>query len=140
MKENIDLFDTSNYPKTHELYSGINNKVIGKFKNESTEQITEFVGLRSKLYAFNTDDNESHKKCKGVKSSVVKNEIKFNDYYTTLMERKIKNIKQNTIRSYHHMIYTETVDKVALSCRDDKCYIKNNDIDTFTLGHYKIKK
>ena len=139
IKENINLFDTSNYPKTHELYNGTNNKVIGKFKNESTEQITEFVGLRSKLYAYKTDDGEDHKKCKGVKRNVIANDIKFENYKKTLFTRQNFNIKQNTFRSYKHVIYTETIEKVALSATDDKCYIDNNNITTKTLGHYKNK-
>jgi hypothetical protein len=138
MKENINLFDTSNYAKEHILYDKTNNKVIGKFKNESTEQITEFVGLRSKLYAYKTDDNEDHKKCKGVKRNVIANKIKFENYKHTLVSRQDFNIKQNTFRSYKHVIYTETIEKVALSSCDDKCYINNNNITTMTLGHYKI--
>ena len=49
-------FDTSNYSKTHEIYTGQNKKVIdiGYFKDKAGgQQISEFVGLRSKLYAFN---------------------------------------------------------------------------------------
>ena len=140
MEKNINLFDTSNYNKTHELYDKTNNKVIGKFKNESTEQITEFVGLRSKLYAYKTDDNEDHKKCKGVKRNVIANNIKFENYKNTLYTRQAFNIKQNTFRSYKHVIYTETIEKVGLSAEDDKCYIQNDNINTYTLGHYKIKK
>ena len=52
MKEQAQLFDLSNYPKIHEMYDGMNAKKVGKFKNESVNQITEFVGLRSKLYAY----------------------------------------------------------------------------------------
>ena len=34
MKNNMDEFDLSDYPKDHELYNPKNKKVIGKFKNE----------------------------------------------------------------------------------------------------------
>jgi len=37
-------------------------------------------------------------------------------------------------------IYTQTINKVALSCTDDKVYICDNNIDTFNIGHYKTKK
>ena len=53
--ENKNLFDLSNYDKSHELYDGANKKVINKFKNESIEQIVEFVGLRPKCYAFSNE-------------------------------------------------------------------------------------
>jgi len=39
----------SEYPKDNELYDPTNKKVIGKFIKESVNQVTEFVGLRSKL-------------------------------------------------------------------------------------------
>ena len=48
--------------------------------------------------------------------------------------------KQNTIRSYKHKIYTETIEKIALSSNDDKVYICDNNIDTLTFGSELIKK
>ena len=45
----------------------------------------------------------------------------------------------NVIRSYRHEIYTEEVNKVALSSNDDKRIILNDGIHTFALGHHKIK-
>jgi len=135
-----ELFDLSNYPKNHELYDKTNSKVIGMFKNESINQITEFVALRSKLYAYKVDfDDEDHKKCKGIKRSVVKHDINFEDYKKTLFDRTTYDVRQNTFRSYQHQIYTETIIKTALSCNDDKCYIMNNNIDCYTIGHYKTK-
>jgi hypothetical protein len=47
IKDNKQLFDLSNYPKNNELYDATNNKVIGKFKNESVKKITEFAGVRA---------------------------------------------------------------------------------------------
>ena len=35
MAQNRELFDTSNYPKTHFLYSETNKKVVGKMKDET---------------------------------------------------------------------------------------------------------
>ena len=48
--------------------------------------------------------------------------------------------KQNIIRSYKHKIYTETIEKIALSANDDKVYICDNNIDTLTFGSELIKK
>ena len=46
-----DYFDFSNYPENHMLKNSCNKKVPGKFKDESASKcITEFVGLRSKMY------------------------------------------------------------------------------------------
>jgi hypothetical protein len=143
MKENKEYFDLSDYAKDHELFDNTNKKVIGKFKNESSDsQIIEFVGLRSKLYSYLTDEEKKndHKKCKGCKKGVVDKVLSFEDYKNTLFNRTKETIKQNGFRSYKHRVFTEEVTKVALSCNDDKCYISDNNIDTFTFGHYKIKK
>src|SRR5678815_3512251 len=83
-------FDTSDYLKDHlsGIETGINKKVIGKFKDEAGgKQIEEFVGLRSKLYSYQMSGVD-HKKCKGVKRSVVKNAITHADYIDCLFTRK----------------------------------------------------
>ena len=50
MKSNNEYFDLSNFPKTSSLYDNTNNKIIGKFKDEMSDNyISEFVGLRSKM-------------------------------------------------------------------------------------------
>jgi hypothetical protein len=139
VNKNRDEFDLSNYPKDHKLYDETNKKVVNKFKNESVTEIKEFIGLRSKLYSFVTDDDIEHKKCKGVKKIVVKKFIKHENYKNTLFKRENFNIEQNGIRSYNHQLYSETTKKIALSAYDDKVFIASNNIDTFTHGHYKNK-
>ena len=67
-------------PKDHPsgIKTGVNKKVGGMFKDEAGgEQITEFVGLRAKLYAFKTDKQAEVKKCKGVNKAVVSKSISF---------------------------------------------------------------
>jgi len=147
---NKQHFDLSEYPKTHKLYDATNKKVIGKFKDESittdekgvshVRHIKEFVGLRSKLYAYTqTDDDKDHKKCKGVSSAVVKKNITFDNYKHTLFSGKNKEVEMTTFRSYEHQIYTEQIKKIALSSQDDKSYICDDQINTYTFSHYKIK-
>jgi len=140
IKDNKDEFDLSNYPKDDPLYDATNKKVIGKFKNESIKQITEFVGLRAKLYAFTVDnDDEKHLKCKGVKSGVVKKDLNIEKYRNCLFSRKSEKVKQNSIRSYGHQIYTEEINKTALSSNDNKVYICDDNINTYNLAHYRTK-
>jgi hypothetical protein len=45
----------------------------------------------------------------------------------------------NVIRSYHHEIYTEELNKVALSADDDKRIIMKDGVHTFAHGHYKLR-
>lgn len=64
-------FDTSDYPEKHEsgIKSGVNKKVIGKFKDEASGKqitITHCVGLRAKLCSYKIE-NDDVKKAKGMK-------------------------------------------------------------------------
>jgi hypothetical protein len=136
MKENKDLFDLSDYKEGHELYDQTNKKVIGKFKNESIQQIIEFVGLRSKLYSYKVDKGKIEKKCKGIKKHAL-NDILFGSYKNTLFSRQNLEVSQNGFRSYKHIIYTEQVQKIALSAFDNKVYIENDNITCNSLGYYK---
>ena len=137
----MDRFDTSNYKPNHPsgIPTGCNKKVLGKFKDEKGgECIEEFVALRAKLYSFKMNDGEENKKCKGIKSGVVKKIIAHEDYKTCLFELKEQRRQMNVLRSYDHTIYTETVNKVALSPFDDKRYILEDNINTLAWGHHKI--
>jgi len=135
IREDIkDKFDTSNV----ESYSlpRLNKKVLGMFKDEvGGKIISEFVGLRAKLYAYKKELDEE-KKCKGVKRGVVKNNISFDDYKNCLFYGKEQRRTMNVIRSRQHEIFTETVNKVALSANDDKRIILPDRINT--LAHTGI--
>ena len=135
-------FDTSDYPENHpsDIPTGINKKVLGMMKDEAEgKNIKEFVGLRSKLYSFIMEDGGENKKCKGVKKQVVESSITHEDYKTCLTTGKELLRKQNIIRSYNHEVYTEEVNKIALSATDDKRYILKDGMHTLAWGHYKIK-
>ena len=137
-----DRFDTSEYPENHPsgIPTGINKKVLGKFKDEVAGKIIkEFVGLRAKLYSFKMEDGAENKRCKGVKKQVVKETITHEDYKTCLTTGKEILRKQNILRSYEHDVYTEEVNKIALSAEDDKRYILGDGMHTLAWGHYKIK-
>ena len=131
-------FDTSNYPKDHPsgILTGVNKKVIGMFKDEASgKQIAEFVGLRAKLYSYIVEESYEEKKCKGVKKAVIKKTITFNDYKNCLFDNKPAMRKMNVIRSHLHTMYTETVNKIALSPFDDKRLIQKDNIHTFAYGY-----
>ena len=138
-----DRFDTSDYPEGHPsgIPTGINKKVLGMFKDEAAgKNITEFVGLRAKLYSYKMEEGEENKKCKGIKKAVVEKSISHKDYKTCLETGKEQLRRQNIIRSYEHTLYTEEINKVALSAADDKRYLLKDSFDTLAWGHYKIKE
>ena len=59
------------------------------------------------------------KKCKGVTKNVTKWSIQCDDYRECLFSRKEQHRKMNVIRSHCHEIYTEEINKIALSSDDD---------------------
>ena len=72
-----------------------------------------------------------------MKKAVIKKTITFNDYKDCLFDNKPAMRKMNVIRSHLHTIFTETVNKIALSPFDDKRLIRKDNIHTFAYGHYK---
>jgi hypothetical protein len=113
-------YDMSEYSKDSGLYDGENKKVIGKFKDESPDEVIEsFVGIRSKCYSFITKNN-TVKKAKGVSKVVVKKNITFDDYKKCVLNDTPKRVKINAIRTLKLTNYSLTQDKLALSNKDDK--------------------
>jgi hypothetical protein len=140
MAENKNLYDLGGYVKTNPLYDNTNNKVIGKFKDESPNSpIIEFIGLKSKMYSYLTEEGEC-KKAKGVKTNVVKNDICHNDYKNCLFsDAFIHKARMSTIRSYKHQLYSITLNKTGLSSYEDKSYYFNN-VTSVRHGHYRTRK
>ena len=75
------------------------------------------------------------KKCKGVKKAIVKKSVSFSDYKKCLFDKKEIYRSMNLIRSHEHIIYSEKVNKIALSCEDDKRVVQKDNIRTLAHGH-----
>ena len=133
------MFDTSNFDKNHSSgIQGKNKKVPGMMKDEAGGKIIEgFVGLRAKLYSYKMFEGKEEKKCKGIKKAVIKKQISFDDYKECLFSKKPQMRKMNVIRSHQHEIFSETVNKIALSADDDKRIILDDGISTLALGNIK---
>ena len=82
---------------------------------------------------------KEEKRCKGIKKPTIKNKIIHNDYKKTLFSGIPQHRTMNVIRSYGHEIYTEEVNKIALSADDDKRIILEDKINTHSYGHYSTK-
>ena len=137
MLKHADLYDTSNYTPGHPLYSDQNKKVIGKFKDELGGKVmTEFIGIRPKMYSYAGED--SGKRAKGVKKSVLRKTITHDDYRTCLLEKRVYARDMPGLRSYKHTIHGETVHKVALAPLDTKRYILDDGITTLAFGYKDI--
>lgn len=147
-----DHFDFSDYPCSHPLYNVENKKVIGKFKDETggTKTITEFIGLRAKMYSFqvarnqysvypNHDEEEKDlrpvKRAKGVPYQVVEKSLEYEHYKQVLME-EAEVIKHTftKLASKEHRISTIEQTKIGLTKNDDK-RINLPDHSCLSYGH-----
>ena len=129
-------FDTSNYEVKRPLPTGKNKKIIGLMKDElGGNIITEFVTLRPKIYSVLTDDGKDGKKAKGTKKCVIKKMIKFNDYKKCLLNDELILKPQQRFISKKHDVYTENINKIALSNNDDKRIVSSNKISSYPYGY-----
>ena len=111
INEDIKIkFGASLYPEKHP--SGIDKKVIGKFKLK---------------------DNSETRKAKGVKKNVIKNTLSFEDFKECLFSEKKVMKDMNITRSKNHDVFSMTMNKLALSPNDDKRLICENKINTKAL-------
>ena len=82
-----NLFDFRDYPRDSEFFYPVNKKVIGKAKDEFKEKIiSEFIGLKSKIYSLIAVGGKEIKNAKEVKKNVVQN-INHKEYIDVLFNK-----------------------------------------------------
>lgn len=137
----LDKFDTSEYAPNNQFNLPlVNKKVIGLMKDENKGKIMKrYVGLRSKLYSIQLDDGKETMKAKGIKKSAV-NTLRFWDYKKCLDTNELVYKSMHIFKSIKHVIFTQSVNKIALSANDDKRCITENKINTLAWGHYAIER
>ena len=82
-------------------------------------------------YAYLMGDDSEVKKAKGTKKCVIKWELMFQNYKDCLFNGKIILKSQQRFKSDHHKVYTEEVNKIALSSDDDKRLQTFDSIETY---------
>ena len=103
--------------------------------------MTEFVVLRPKTYAYqiddynDDDDDNKLKTAKGTKKCVIKRELKFNNYKDCLLNDKVVLKSQQRFKSEKRDVYTEDVNKIALSNNDNKRLIAFDKVTTYPNGY-----
>ena len=76
--------------------------------------VSEFVGLKSKMYSTKIIDGKEHNTAKGVSIATEFKDVLFN--------KKIITQKMKRIRKEKHKLGTYEIDKISLSRFDDKRY------------------
>ena len=114
---NKETFDFSNYSAKSKYYDN-SNKLV---KDENgCVAIEEFVELKPKMYAFFVDNNQL-KKVKGLNKNVVAI-ISHNEHKDVLLNKKCVRHSMNRIESKDHQIGKYEINKISLSCFDEKTY------------------
>ena len=87
------LFDFSNYPEDSKIFDPTNKKVIGKMKDEfEGKVISEFVGLKSKMYSMKNIDSKESNMAKRVNIGTEFNEFKDTLFNKKLIRHKLRRI------------------------------------------------
>ena len=96
-------------------------------------KIDEFVGLKSKMYSLIAENDLEVNKAKGVNLVLKRKEC-----FSVLFDKKVVRHKIKRILSEKHSVGTYDINKISLSCFDDKMYILNDGINTLAYGHKDI--
>jgi hypothetical protein len=132
-----ELLDTSNYPKTHPLYSDRLNSRLGCIKDEMKGvEIKEVVMLAPKCYSFEQVDGQTKHTAKGV-GKAIKKSLTHRDYKDRYRLRNELKKEVKRMQSFKHVIFNVTQNKIALSFFENKrAWVGKN----FSLpyGHHMI--
>ena len=142
MKQDIHKFDSSDYlPNNVFDIPQANKKIAGLMNDECSGQIiTEFVGLRIKMYSIRVNGQDFVKKAKGIRVGIIEKTIGFNDYVKCLKKEQSQSRTQYMIRSRLHNVETVKQFKIALNPYDDKRFLLPQSTGTLPWGHYKIQE
>ena len=80
------------------------------------------------------DDDSEHEKAKGIKKCVTKRRLVFKNYKDCLLNNKLLLQSQQRIKSDHHNIYIEQINKIPLSSNDDNRLQTFDKITTYPCG------
>ena len=91
IKRDIARFDTNDYERNAYDVPRVNNKIPGLMKDENDGVImTDFIGLRAKMYALRVVGKSDMKRIKGIKKNVVAKTITFDGYARCLNDVTIQ--------------------------------------------------
>ena len=125
------MFDFSKYSKDSKFFNETKKKVIGKMKNEfGGIIISEFAGLKSKIYSIKKIDGKEHNTAKGVSIAT-----EFDKLKDVLFNKKLLHTKWKEFKVKKDKLGTYEIDKISLSCFNDKRYVLDDGIYTLSYFH-----
>ena len=96
-----------------------------------------FCGLRATTYTYLMEDDSEKKKAREIKKCVIKRRLE--NYKDLLFNDKTILKSQLRFKSDHHDVYTEKVNKIALSSNDDKILQTFDRFTTYRYGENAFK-
>ena len=125
------MFNFSNYSKDSKFYDDANKKDIGKMKDEHGGVIIDqFIGLKSKMHSIKKIECSESSTAKGVNLAT-----EFNEFKDVLFNKKIIRHKMKGIQAKKHKIGTYEIDKILLSCSDDKRFVLDDGVHILAYFH-----
>ena len=129
------LSDFGSFSRLKVPYSQ-NKMTAGKMKvQQKGIPINKFVGLKSKMYSILSDDGKESNTVKGVNIAT-----EINEFRDTLFNKKVFRHKMKRIQSKKHKLGTYEINKISLSCFDDKKFVLNNGIHMLAYFHKDLRK
>ena len=106
-------------------------KLLVKWKTNFVELliVTEFVGWKSKIYSVKKIDGNEYNTAKGVHIATEVDKFKDVSFNKNIIRHKMKRIQ-----SKKHKLGTYEIDKISLSCFDDKTYVLDDGVRM--LAHF----
>ena len=92
--------------------------------------IIEFVGLKSKMYSIKKIDGKEHNTAKGVSITT-----EFDKFKDVLFNKKLLDTKWKEFKVKKDKLGTYEIDKISLSCFNDKRYVLDDGIYTLSYFH-----
>ena len=110
------MLDLSDYPLHSKVFDPVYKKVIGKMKDEFKGKIiSEFAGLKSKMYSLISVDNEEVTKAKGVNKK-----LRHKEFVIVLFNKKVQRHNTKRIVCSYHVTYAFQSESTLYSCLNVK--------------------
>ena len=137
---NLPLMDFSQFPADHILHNNDHKMELCHFKDEFPSHyfITEFVGLRAKLYCYRTPKSDEevtdHVKAKGYNKHAASKNLTFDKFRKCQRSFQTLKLSYTTFRGYDHCLFTIEQFKSVLSNFDSKLYVHSCNLHTSFYG------
>ena len=124
------------FQRTLKFYDNHNETVVGKIKDEYKGiPINKFVGLKSKMHCILSEGNKKSNTAKGVNVS-----LQFDECTSIMLNKQITRHKMRRIQSKRHKIGKYEINKISLSCFDDRRFVLDDGVHTLAFLHKDLKK